>query len=125
MRKILILALMVVIALTMLFQSASASDTDEEDRSTSGWYATAKLGTQGFGIARCSSNMGACSTSAGCTQFRYPMNQGARCTATPAQGHKFLFWSINGNYVGQEPERFISMKGTDVHLIEAHFASDN
>lgn len=69
------------------------------------------VGVEGLGDVRC----GSCSTSNGCTAFWIGFNMNTTCIATPAAGHQFEFWTINGNFAGNKtPRRLGGKPGTKI-----------
>ncbi len=77
------------------------------------------IDAKGFGNVTC----GKCSTGAGCTAFWVAFGTNVNCQATAANGHRFNFWTINGNFGGQRPSR--RFNGKPGSLLVGNFSPNN
>lgn len=73
------------------------------------------IGTDGMGVVKC----GGCSTAAGCNSLWIPAGSFASCQASPPPAHKFLYWTANGNYAGDNPKIRFGTKGA---ILKGHFS---
>lgn len=73
------------------------------------------IGTDGMGFVNCDG----CSTAVGCNSLWILAGSLASCQAYPASAHKFLYWTVNGNYAGDKPMMRFGTKGA---ILKGHFS---